>query len=291
MGKQIRQVTVLVNPSKSGVNELVIQIKEVFKEKGVKARFIKDSRSAHDRASKPKALHAKGDDMIMVAGGDGTLLQAARRTIGTGIPILGINAGNLGFLTTIPKDGVCNGLPRVLKGEYEISNRLALEVTVLRKGKTFQCGWALNEAVITRGGHARLVTLTMRLNSEFDTQYACDGIIVATPTGSTAYSIAAGGPLLSTMAQVICITPICAHSLTNRPLVVNDKEKIVIELPPVSPELFLHTDGLLCSELKPGDRIQYEGAKDAVPLARLPEANFYDVLRQKLSWSGTTFRS
>jgi NAD+ kinase len=288
MGKKIRQVSVLVNPGKSGVGELLKQLKSLFRTHGVKSRFIEDKRSNHRMASTKSPVHRRGDEMIIVAGGDGTLLQAARRSVGSGIPLLGINAGSLGFLTTLPREGVSQALPRILMGEYAISSRMALQVKVIRQRKVIERGWALNEAALTRGPHARLVSLIMHLNGNFRTEYNCDGLIVATPTGSTGYSVAAGGPLLSTSADVLCVTPICAHSLTNRPLVVNRNEKIKVEIPAKSPGILLHTDGLRCARLKSGDMIEYAPARETVPLARLPEVDFYSVLRQKLRWSGTT---
>lgn len=288
MGKKIRQVSVLVNPGKSGVTALVKHLGEIFREHGVRARFLEDRRSHHHRASPQASVCRRGDDLIIVAGGDGTLLQAARRSIGSSIPLLGINAGSLGFLTTLPREGVAEAIPRILTGEYEVSSRMALEVNVLREGRILERGWALNEAALTRGAHARLISLMMHLNGSFSTEYDCDGLIVATPTGSTGYSVAAGGPLLSICADVLCVTPICAHSLTNRPLVVHRDEKIRIEIPPGSPGILLHTDGLKCARLKSGDLIDYQAASDPVLLAQLPGADFYSVLRKKLRWSGTS---
>ncbi len=288
MGKEIRQVSVLVNPGKSGVSALVNQLRDIFREHAVKSRFLEDRRSYHRSAARLVNVGRRGDDMIIVAGGDGTLLQAARRSVGSGIPLLGINAGSLGFLTTLPREGVAQALPRILAGDYEVSKRMALEVKVHREGRVIERGWALNEAALTRGAHARLVSLIMHLNGNFSTEYDCDGLIVATPTGSTAYSIAAGGPLLSVRADVLCVTPICAHSLTNRPLVVHREEKIQIEIPPKSPGILLHTDGLKCARLKSGDIIEYNSSADPVLLAQLPGADFYAVLRKKLRWSGTS---
>jgi len=286
MGKKIKQVTVLVNPGKAGIKPLRALLDATFSDYGIRARFIEDQRRAHRDATRPVALHRKGDDMIIVAGGDGTLLQAARRSAGSGVPLLGINAGSLGFLTSLPREAVESALPRILMGDYEISARMAIEVSIHRGGKVEERGWALNECAFTRGPHARLVSLRLHLNNRFSTEYDCDGLIVATPTGSTAYSMAAGGPLMSTMAEVLSITPICAHSLTNRPLVINKDETVRIEIPRPSPAILLHTDGLKCSRLRAEDCIDIRPAPHPVPLARVPEVDFYEVLRQKLRWSG-----
>ncbi|MEM6600604.1 MAG: NAD(+)/NADH kinase [Verrucomicrobiota bacterium] len=286
MQKKIRQLSVLVNPAKSGVQLLVSDLKKLFREQGIRVRWLKDRKSSYESTRRLAPVYTQGDDLIIAIGGDGTLLQAARRNQGKKIPILGINAGSLGFLTSIPGENAVKGVRRVLSGEYGIDCRSALQFRQFRKRKVLQSHWALNESAITRGEHSQMVKIDLHVGNSLATSYACDGIILATPTGSTAYSIAAGGPLLSTHADVFVLTPICAHSLTNRPLVVADDEKVKFSIPEKSPSLQLHADGIPCGVLRGGDFLEFKRAPARVQLVHLPETSFYSILRQKLHWSG-----
>lgn len=288
MQKKIKQVSVLVNPAKVGSQELVSGLKRLFHERGVKASWLRDRKSSYESTRRLSPVCNRGDDMIMVIGGDGTMLQAARRNQGKKVPILGINAGSLGFLTSISSENAVNGVSRVLEGDYCIDRRAALQFRQLRKRKVIKSHWALNESSITRGELSQMVKIDLHVGNALATSYACDGIILATPTGSTAYSMAAGGPLLSTHADVFVLTPICAHSLTNRPLVVSDDEKVKFSIPENSPPLQLHADGIPCGVLRGGDVIEFKRAPQRVHLVHLPEMSFYSILRQKLHWSGTT---
>jgi NAD+ kinase len=286
MQKEIRQVSVLVNPSKSGVEDLVAELKRLFKKRGIDACWFRDRKSSYESNRKLSPLTRKGDEMIIVIGGDGTLLQAARRARQDGVPILGINAGSLGFLTSISGEGSIQGVERVLNGEFCIDSRSALECRQLRKRKLVNTHWALNECAITRGDLSHLVKIDLHIGNELATSYACDGLILATPTGSTAYSVAAGGPILSTHADVFVLTPICAHSLTTRPLVIADDEKVRFSIPEGSPSLQLHTDGVPGELLRGGDILEFKRSAKCLNLVHLPEISFYSILRKKLHWSG-----
>jgi len=277
----------LVNPAKTGVKELVAGLKTRFRSRGVKVRWFRDRKSSYESTRRLSSIYQRGDDMIIVIGGDGTLLQAARRTQGKKIPILGINAGSLGFLTSISGENAIAGVSRVLDGDYCVDPRSALQFRQMRKRKVIKSYWALNELSITRGEHSQMVKIDLHVGNNLATSYACDGLILATPTGSTAYSVAAGGPLLSSHADVFVLTPICAHSLTNRPLVVADDEKVKFSIPEKSPSLQLHADGIPCGVLCGGDVIEFKRAPTRVHLVHLPETSFYSILRQKLHWSGT----
>lgn len=286
MRKRIKQVSVLVNPSKSGAEELMPQLKTLFRECGVDAVWQRDRKSAYQSPDASGPLAREGDHVVLAVGGDGTMLQAARRTRGTGVPILGINTGSLGFLTSISGIDAVSQVKRILRGEYVPDRRATLDCRHWRGGKLIRAHWALNEAALTRGTHSHLVSIDLHIGDELATSYACDGLILATPTGSTAYSVAAGGPLLSTHADVFVLTPICAHSLTNRPLVIADREAVQFRLPDVSPELQLHTDGIPCGPVRAGDILEFSRSVDQVTLLRLPEMSYYSILRQKLHWSG-----
>lgn len=288
MQNKIRQLSVLVNPAKSGVQALVDDLKKLFRARDVNARWLRDRKSSYDSTRRLAPLTRRRDEMVMVIGGDGTLLQAARRTQGKDIPILGINAGSLGFLTSISRENALEGVQRVLAGDFHLDQRTALQFRQLRKRKVVKSHWALNEAAITRGEHSQMVQIDLHVGNALATSYSCDGLILATPTGSTAYSVAAGGPILSTHADVFVLTPICAHSLTNRPLVVADDEKVKFSIPEESPPLQLHADGIHCGILKGGDVLEFKRSTAPVRLVHLPETSFYSILRQKLHWSGTT---
>jgi NAD+ kinase len=285
MRAPVRKVTVVVNPGKKGATTVSAALKRIFAKRGVKAQWLE--------ADEPRATGSGQDladcvdDMIVVIGGDGTLLQVARRSVGSGVPLLGINAGSLGFLTSVPRERVLKDLPRVLAGEWETSERMTLAVRVIRRGRTVARSWALNEAVIFRGHHAHMVRLSVDVAGHHLSDYQCDGLIVATPTGSTAYSLSAGGPIVSPGTSAVVVTPICAHALTNRPMVVDAGRVVEVHVPKRSPELALSADGSPNVELNPGDVVEVKRDSRTVNLAYLPENGFYEVLRHKLRWSGS----
>jgi NAD+ kinase len=286
MRTPIRKVTVVVNPGKSGASAVATLLKRMFARRGVKAEWL-EALDARTPEASGSDLARCADDMILVIGGDGTLLQAARRSVGSGVPLLGINAGSLGFLTSIPRERVKACLPRVLEGEWETSERMALAVRVVRAGRTVVRGWALNEAVAFRGRHAHIIRLSVDVGGHHLSDYQCDGLIVATPTGSTAYSLSAGGPILSPEASALVVTPICAHALTNRPMVLDAARAVRIHVPKRSPDLALSVDGAANVELLPGDVVEVKKDGRSVDLAHLPESGFYAVLRHKLRWGGS----
>jgi NAD+ kinase len=224
-------------------------------------------------------------DMVIAVGGDGTLLQAARRFRGSGVPILGINIGYLGFITSIHGENVRREMTRVLNAEFVISHRTALDLEI-RNGKKRLAGWALNEVLLTRGSNPHLIGIVARIGQRRLTSYRCDGLIVATPTGSTAYSLAAGGPIISPECNVLTVTPICPQSLTNRSVVVNSTEPIEMQLETTSGPAEVQVDGMKLAQLSPASTIAAKTSADLVPIAFLPEINYYDVLAQKLKWRG-----
>ena len=223
-------------------------------------------------------------DLIIAVGGDGTLLQAAHRVRGSSIPILGINIGYLGFITSIPGNRVRHEMRRVLNAEFVISERTALALEI--HGKKKVSGWALNDALIVRGDNPHLISISSRVGERRLTNYRCDGLIVATPTGSTAYSLAAGGPIISPECNVLTITPICPQSLTNRSVVVNSTEKIEMKLDASSGPGIVQVDGMTIARATPETVIRVQTSPDSVPIAFLPEINYYDTLSEKLKWRG-----
>ena len=215
----------------------------------------------------------------------GTLLQAANRFRGSGVPILGINIGYLGFITSIRSDRVRQEMKRVLNAEFIISQRTALDLEITTGRKRIG-GWALNDALITRGSNPHLIGIEARIGQRRLTSYRCDGLIIATPTGSTAYSLAAGGPIISPECNVLTVTPICPQALTNRSVVINSTEPIEMQLDATSGPAEVQVDGMKLAKLTAASTITVKTSADSVPIAFLPEINYYDVLAEKLKWRG-----
>ncbi|MEI8340661.1 MAG: NAD(+)/NADH kinase, partial [Verrucomicrobiota bacterium] len=226
-------------------------------------------------------------DILLVLGGDGTILRVLH-DLGDRIkPIFGINLGALGFLTCISSGHYLKAVECILEGSYTLSHRTLLDVTVLRDGKIMAQRRGLNDAVISRGELSRLIKLEARIDSAVLTEYNADGLIISTPTGSTAYSLSAGGPILTPDSGVFVITPICPHVLTNRSVIVNDRSEIEISPCPGQGEVFLTVDGQELVTIEPGDLIRIRKAEQNLPLAILPGITFSEILCQKLKWSGS----
>jgi NAD+ kinase len=225
----------------------------------------------------------EGTDLIIVLGGDGTLLSAARVLAGRDIPLFAVNLGHLGFLTSIQVDDLYPALEQVLRGEQRIGRRAMLDCSLLRGDKTIATYCALNDVVITKSELARMIDLDTWVGDHFVAAYKADGLIIATPTGSTAYSLSAGGPVIFPSVAAFCITPICPHMLTNRPVIVPDTSIIKILNHGVE-GIFLTIDGQVGEPLHPGDYVVCRSSPNAIQLIRPPKALFFDVLREKLKW-------
>lgn len=224
----------------------------------------------------------KLSDFIFVLGGDGTLLGVARQAAPYRTPILGINMGHLGFITELEVDDVFSGLERVMQGDYCIEERMMLEARVIKEDQHTESFYCLNDVVITRGTLSRIVTLRTFIDDNFVDVYNADGLVVSTPTGSTAYSLSAGGPIVSPGVSVILMTPICPHSLNSRSIVVSDKECIRIEVVDNYQEVYLTMDGQQGYMLKSGDMVIINRAPYSARLVKICHRSFYDVLRTKL---------
>ncbi len=222
-------------------------------------------------------------EVISVFGGDGTLLYAARLVGSSGIPILGINLGSLGFLTEVKLDEVYGAFEGLLSGRYQIEERMQLDVEVLRRGRVEAAYRALNDAVVNKGALARIIELEVRVNSEPVLLTRADGLIVSTPTGSTAYSLAAGGPILYPTLDAFIIAPICPHTLTNRPVVIPDRDAVEVCLRRGA-DVMLTVDGQVGMPLDQHDCLRIHRAQFTVRLV-LPFGNsFFKLLREKLRW-------
>jgi NAD+ kinase len=224
-------------------------------------------------------------DLLLVLGGDGTLLRGARMVAAHGVPVLGVNLGHLGFLTSAAPEELEEALSRALSGEVVIDARMTLEVGA-QGGDGVSRGsfLALNDAVLHKGGVARVIRLAVHVHGEEVGTYSADGIIFSTPTGSTAYSLSAGGPIVSPAVECIIATPICPHTLAVRPLVLPAEETISVEVLSPTEELILTIDGQEGTSLAPGDRVVVRRGTQPVRLVRFPGQTFFSTLRRKLRW-------
>lgn len=228
-------------------------------------------------------------DCVLTLGGDGTLLRGARMAAPRGVPVLGCNLGRLGFLTMVPLDGLEDAMTRLAEGEFEEERRLALEVRVEPRPAAEVADdpgsfYSVNDAVIHKSGLARLITLRVWADDEEVGQYSADGIILSTSTGSTAYSLSAGGPILVPSLDALVATPISPHTLAVRPVVLPGDTRITVELVSSGDDIVLTLDGQAGSDLGPGDRIHAERSPHPLRLLTLPGHSFFSVLRRKLRW-------
>ena len=257
-----------------------------FKERGVEVILEKElGNKIRHKNSAPAPEIPKLVDIILVFGGDGTFLRLARLACEHGTPILGVNLGGLGFLTEITVDEIYPMMERILSGDYEIEDRWMLQTT-LRRGKTGAKHYdVLNDVVINKEAVARMVDLEIYIEGSHVTTYKADGIILSTPTGSTAYSLSAGGPIVHPTLPVTIITPICPHTLTNRPLVVSNEMKVEIRITTQGPDTYLTLDGQIGIRLKTGDVVEVRKSDTAVKLIKSPFRDYFTILKTKLMWA------
>jgi NAD+ kinase len=230
-------------------------------------------------------------DLLLVLGGDGTFLRGAALGAPHGTPLLGVNLGSLGFLTAFSRDDAEAATLAALRGELPVEERMRLEVALhCADGSQTELRHALNDCVVSQGAIARLLDLEVTLDGTRVTVYKADGLIIATPTGSTAYNLAAGGPILMPDLQAIVLTPICPHTLTNRPLVAPGGAKVQVKVGAGSQNVVLTIDGQVGRPVAPGDRIVVRSAKQPLRMVVSPARGYFDVLRQKLNWGERTGR-
>jgi len=222
-------------------------------------------------------------DLVVVLGGDGTLLHAARMCAHREVPLLGINHGSLGFMTDVPRERTFEALEHTLAGRYSLERRIKLAVQVVRRGEVILEGEVLNDAVIGKNALARIADIGASVDGAYLTTFKADGVIVSTPTGSSAYSLAAGGPLVHPAVSAVLVTPICPHTLTQRPIVLPDDRALEFELLSES-EMFVTLDGQTGRALERGDKVTLRRSPTATVLVRSDHASWYAVLRNKLRW-------
>jgi NAD+ kinase len=229
------------------------------------------------------AIGTKHPDFVLVLGGDGTLLSAARAVAHEGVPILAVNLGSLGFLTEIPLDELYPALECVDRGECPVELRSVLDCRLIRDGECISRHFALNDVVVNKSAISRLVEFDLFIDGNFVFLYKADGVIIATPTGSTAYSLAAGGPVLMPSVDAFVITPVCPHSLTHRPLVVMQNSQIELKVETGEEQAFLSIDGQVGVPVRQGDQVLCQRAEHRVKLLRT-RRTFFETLHTKLKW-------
>ena len=223
-------------------------------------------------------------DLVVVLGGDGTLLSVARLVESGEVPILGVNIGGLGFLTEITLDELYPVLGTLLAGKYRTTRRMLLHVTVQRRGEQVADYVVLNDVVMTKAALARIVNLEVFVEQEFVTAYRADGMIVCTPTGSTAYGLSAGGPIVFSTMRALILVPICPHTLTNRPLVLPEDVSVQVILDSKDEDVYLTLDGQIGFPLQYRDLVEVRRADRDITLIGSPKKSFYEILRSKLKW-------
>jgi NAD+ kinase len=243
------------------------------------AQSLKD-----DGLGKTRHQVAEEADLLLVLGGDGTLLAAAREAASRGVPILPVNMGSLGFLTSFTVEELYPALEATLAGKSTIIERVLLLVERVNRGELLTKQRVLNECVVHKGTLARMIELELHIDDGFVCRYRADGLIVATPTGSTAYSMSAGGPIVHPMVESILITPICPHTLSDRPVVVRDTSQIELRIAQSSESVFLSLDGQMGVPMQVGDRVRITRAEERLKLIQPPNKSYFEILRNKLKW-------
>ncbi|MGI6674814.1 MAG: NAD(+)/NADH kinase [Limnochordia bacterium] len=236
----------------------------------------------HHLILKPEQDSLAQLDLVIVLGGDGTLLNTARLASCVKVPVFGVNVGHLGFLTEVETDGLLPALDRLLTGDYSIEERMLISAAVQRDGQEIARHIALNDFVVTRGTFARIIEFSIFAAGQHVTDYVGDGVIVATPTGSTAYSLAAGGPIVEPLLESICITPICPHSLSGRSVVIRPEVEVQIRLNRASEAVMLTIDGYDGFPLMTGDTVTIKRAEQRALFVRLGDRGFFQVLHSRL---------
>ncbi len=285
--RSLERIGVIIKPSEPRAIAVVKRIAEWCVQRG--AKLLVDERgngSLSKGLCAPEEEIAGKSDLLVVLGGDGTMIAAARLVAGRDTPVLGVNLGSLGYLTEFTVEETIPALESLAHGDYEIDSRAMLDWTVMRDEHIVGEGSVLNDVVVNNGGLARVFEVDCSVGTNYVTTYRGDGLIVATPTGSTAYNLSAGGPIIHPDTKAISIVPICPHTLTNRPLVLPDSSEVTLEPKPRDLEVTLTSDGQEGLPLKPGDQVRVKKSGRAFNIIRPVGKDYFQILRDKLRWSG-----
>jgi NAD+ kinase len=282
----VTRVGIVAKPDAPRAPEVISRLVEWLTGRGIVVTLEKETAGivpATRAAAANKAELPGLSDLLIVLGGDGTLLSMARAVGDLGIPIMGVNLGGLGFLTATTLDEMLPSLEAVLEGRMIVEARLMLKTRVLRNGAAVFEHMALNDVVITKSAMSRIINLAVSVEGQYATAYRADGLILSTATGSTAYSLSAGGPIVSPALDAIVLTPICSHTLTNRPIVLPASHRIEVTVQS-DQEIMLTVDGQVGVELRERDVVEVVKAPASIRLVRFPQKDFFSVLRTKLKW-------
>ena len=282
----MRRVGIVAKPDALRAPEVVTRLVDWLNARQIEVTLEKETAgivpavraSAANKAELPGLV-----DLLIVLGGDGTLLSMARAVGDLGVPILGVNLGGLGFLTATTLDEMLPSLEAAVEGHMVVEDRLMLTARVIRNGVATCEHMALNDMVITKSAMSRIISLAVSVEGAYATAYRADGLIISTPTGSTAYSLSAGGPILFPTADAIVLTPICSHTLTNRPIVIPAAHRIEVTVQS-DQEIMLTVDGQVGVGLRERDVVEVVKAAAHIRLVRFPQKDFFSVLRTKLKW-------
>lgn len=283
------RVGILARVDKPQAAPLALSIHGALTHRGVEVlleRQIAEACGMGDEGLDEATLAARSD-LLLVLGGDGTILRALHQLGNSVPPVFGINLGSLGFLTGVSSEDWPRAVESIAAGDFQLSVRTLLQIEQERDGKIIGSFQGLNDAVVSRGQHSQLIRVEVWVDGEELCVYNADGLIVSTPTGSTAYSMSAGGPLLLPNSACFVLTPICPHVLTNRSTVVADTARLELRLVGGGPGVTVNVDGRIARDFAPGDVLRMMRSEETFRLATLPGRTFSDVLREKLKWSGS----
>jgi NAD+ kinase len=279
-------IGLISRPRRSNLEAVAPPLLEWFASRGIRTLYDTETASVLPDSSHglSRTEVAEQSQLLLVLGGDGTLLAAARVAAPLGIPILPINMGSLGFLTSFKIDEMYPALEQVLAGRFSCSERVMLDVELHRDAEIIEHQIVVNEAVLNKGALARMIDLQLTIDSDFVCRYRADGLIVATPTGSTAYSLSAGGPIVHPAVESWIITPICPHTLSDRPVVVRDSSSIEVHLSGDSESVFLTLDGQTGIPMQAADVVRMRRAAERLRLIQPAQKSYFEILRNKLKW-------
>ena len=284
-GRKFQRVGVIAKVASREAVHTAHELAEWLRRRGLEAALDEATLRARGVEGEPPFDARGAYDLVVVLGGDGTLLSVAR-SLAPGVPILGVNLGNLGFLTEINRGELYPAMVQVLNGRYRVEERSLFDVELQRNGGSPVSFRVLNDAVITKSALARIIELTLKVDGHLIARFRSDGLIISTPTGSTAYNLSAGGPIVNPLLPVVVLTPICPHALSMRAIVVPDAGPIAVTLETQREEVYLTLDGQEGTSLGFHDTIRVSRSAGSVRLVKVSERSFYGSLRGKLRWGG-----
>ena len=282
----IKRVGIVSKPKKTEIREVVPPLIGWLRERAIEVFIDKETASIVESPARPVSRNEMAGmvDLLVVLGGDGTLLATARALNRKPVPLLAVNLGGLGFLTVITRDDIYPALESVLAGQSQIERRVQIEGELVRADEVISSFLALNDVVLNKGAIARILDFDVLVDGRLISTYKADGLIVSTPTGSTAYSLAAGGPIVAPAVAAFIVTPICAHTLTLRPLVLPDTAQIEITVKSQREAAYLTVDGQVGLACHSDDSVRLRKASSYVEIVQPPTKDYFEILRQKLKW-------